>query len=135
MTVAPGATGYSKRSRLDKLGVKSAMRVAVLRLQDAAFLQELRTRTDDIAERRPKRATDMIFFFVSRTKDLERLARLRETIKPNGAIWTLWRKGRPEVKQSDVMSAAKENGLVDIKVASFSEELSALKLVIPVAMR
>ena len=128
-------SGYSKRSRLDKLGVKPAMRVAVLRLQDAEFLRELRTRTADIAEQRPKRATDMIFFFASRTKDLDRLARLRDAIKPNGAIWTLWRKGRPEVKQSDVMSAAKNNGLVDIKVASFSEELSALKLVIPVAMR
>jgi hypothetical protein len=127
--------GYSQRSRLDKLGVKEGMRVAALRLDDTQFLQELSRRTDDIVQRRPRKDTDLIFLLAMGPQDLRRLSRLRSTIKPNGAIWVLWRKGRLELKQQDVMAAAKASGLVDIKVASFSEELSALKLVIPVAAR
>lgn len=128
-------SGYSRRSRLDKLGVKPGMRVAVLRLKDAAFARELRRRTHDIAERRPRSKTDVIFFLAATPKELDRLARLRSAIRKSGAIWVLWQKGRPALKQSHVMAAAKVAGLVDIKVASFSDELSALKLVIPVADR
>ena len=41
--------GYSKRSRLDKLGVKDGMRIALLGVEDPTILRELRTRTKDIA--------------------------------------------------------------------------------------
>ena len=54
---------------------------------------------------------------------------------PAGAIWVVWPKGRKELREDDVRNAAKAQGLVDIKVMSFSETLSALKLVIPVAER
>jgi len=50
-------------------------------------------------------------------------------------LWKKGKKGPNDVKESDVMAAAKTHGLVDVKVASFSDELSALKLVIPVALR
>jgi hypothetical protein len=111
------------------------MRVAVVGIRDPVFLTQLGTRTGDIASDRPRRNTDMVFFLATRVADLRRLERFRATIKSNGAIWVLWRKGRPELKQGDVMAAAKTRGLVDIKVASFSDELSALKLVIPLAAR
>lgn len=128
-------SGYSQRSRLDKLGVKAAMRVAVLRPRDAEFLAELGSRTDDTVTRQPRKQTEMVFHLVERTTQLHRLKTLRSSIRQNGAIWVLWRKGRHEVKQQDVMAAAKAHGLVDIKVASFSDELSALQLVIPLAAR
>ena len=128
-------SGYSHRRRLDKLGVKPGMRVALLGMRDAVFLAELDTRTDDIATQRPRKHSDVVFLLVDRAAALERLARLRSSIRQNGAIWVLWRKGRAGVKQGDVMAAAKAHGLVDIKVASFSNELSALKLVIPLAAR
>jgi hypothetical protein len=47
----------------------------------------------------------------------------------------LWPKGRKELREDDVRAAAKAQGLVDVKVMSFSATLSALKLVIPVALR
>ena len=46
----------------------------------------------------------------------------------------LAQKGRDEVVVYN-RNAAKAQGLVDVKVMSFSETLSALKLVIPVAER
>lgn len=56
-------------------------------------------------------------------------------LKRNGAIWVLWPKGQKRIKQSHVMAASKQAGLVDVKIVSFSERLSGLKLMIPVARR
>lgn len=131
----PPRVGYSQRSRLDKLGVKPGMRVALIGLDDAAFRRELRTRTADIAEGRPTKDTDMILFAVDGPAPLERLAALQRALKPNGAIWVVWPKGQPHIKEDMIRGAALANGLVDIKVMAFSETLSGLKLVIPLAKR
>lgn len=79
--------------------------------------------------------TDMIFLRVHKKDELKRLVTLEKSMQRSGAIWVLWAKGQPELKAGDVRKAALESGLVDIKVAAFSEELSGLKLVIPVVRR
>jgi hypothetical protein len=127
--------GYSKRPRLDKLGVKPDARVAVLKLDDPHFRRELERRTTDLVFTRPRNDSDIIIFNVLEKRELTRLSGLKAKLKSNGAIWVLWRKGRRELKESDVRSAALDVGLVDVKVAAFSDVLSALKLVIPVAQR
>jgi hypothetical protein len=134
---APGApaVGYSKRSRLDKLDVKPGMRVAVLDLDDAAFRKELRQRTDAVAEGRAGKDTEMIVFAVDRPGPLERLSALRRSIRRDGTIWVLWPKGQAHIKEDMIRAAAIQQGLVDVKVIAFSEALSGLKLVIPVAQR
>lgn len=131
----PATVGYSKRSRLDKLGVKPGMRVALVGLDDPAFLRELATRTRDVVRGRPRAGTGMILFRVTRRPQLARLATLERGLAPDGAIWAVWAKGRPELKGDDVRRAAIAHGLVDVKVMAFSETLSALKLVIPLARR
>lgn len=134
MTPAP-QVGYSKRSRLDKLGIKPGARVALVGLDDAAIRRELRTRTTDVAEGRPRKDTDMILFAVDGLKPLARLKTLQGSIKRNGAIWVVWPKGQTHIKEDMIRGAALAQGLVDIKVIAFSETLSGLKLVIPVAKR
>jgi len=123
---------------LEKLGIKSECTVSVVGLDDAAFLKDLRERVAAISDGKAKPQSDFIIVKMAGRKDLDRLKTLRRSLKSNGAIWVLWRKGLKgpnDVKESDVMAAAKAHGLVDVKVASFSDELSALKLVIPVALR
>ena len=127
--------GYSKRSRLDKLGVKPAMRVAVLGVAERDFLPELKQRTRDIATSRPRADTAMIFLAVEDAAPLKRLATLQRSIRRDGAIWVLWPKGQKHITEDMVRGAALAHGLVDIKVVAFSERLSGLKLVIPVARR
>jgi hypothetical protein len=56
-------------------------------------------------------------------------------LKRDGSIWVVWPKGRQELKENDIIVAAKDAGLVDVKVIKFSETHSALKLVIPLARR
>ncbi len=132
---ASPAAGYSKRSRLDKLGVRPGMRVALVGLDDPAFLRELRERTADIAAGRPRRDTAMILFAVDRPAPLRRLATLQRALRRDGAIWVVWPKGRDGIKEGMIRAAALAHGLVDVKVMAFSETLSGLKLVIPLARR
>jgi hypothetical protein len=122
-------------SLLDKLGVKAGLRVAVLGLDDDGFVRDLRQRTDDVTVGRARRDSDLVFVAMSDRKHLPRLAKLRETIRPAGAIWVVWPKGRKEFREGDVRDFGTSAGLVDVKVARFSEALSALKMMIPRALR
>jgi hypothetical protein len=50
-------------------------------------------------------------------------------------IWAIWPKGQKHIKEDMIRAAALEQDLVDVKVIAFSEALSGLKLVIPLARR
>jgi hypothetical protein len=123
------------RSRLDKLGVKPGARVAVVGIEDEVFLKELRERTGDVASGRPRKDSDLVLVFMNERAQLAKLASLRKSIKPEGAIWVVWPKGRKEFREDDVRAAGPDLGLVDVKVMAFSDSLSGLKMVIPVAQR
>jgi len=123
------------RGRLDKLGIKPGMRVAVLGIEDPDFRAELRERTDDVAVGKPKKDTDIVIVALSDRKDLPRLEALKRTLKKNGAIWVVWPKGRKEFREDDVRAYGPLAHLVDVKVMSFSDTLSGLKMVIPVKER
>jgi hypothetical protein len=124
------------RSRLEKLGVKETFVVSVIDVDDDSFLRELEGQAATIATGpRPRKSSDLIIFGATAKKALDKLTALRGSIVPAGAIWVVWPKGRKELREDDVRNAAIAQGLVDVKVMSFSETLSALKLVIPVASR
>ncbi len=132
----PRAGQPASKPLLDKLGVKPGARVSVLGPQDDSFLSQLRTRTGEVSIGPPKRGSDLIFVFVARREELDaRVAPLRGYLKPAGAIWVIRPKGTPDIKELDVIEAGKRAGLVDNKIASFSEGLSAMRLVIPIALR
>jgi hypothetical protein len=123
------------RGRLDKLGIKSGMRVAVIGVADAGFRQELAERTDDVTAGEAPKDTDVVVVGMSARRDLAKLRGLRSSIKKNGAIWVVWPKGRKEFREDDIRAHGLAIGLVDVKVVSFSDTLSGLKMVIPVKER
>jgi hypothetical protein len=123
---------------LDKLGVRPGMRVAIVGPvdPDGSFMAQLADRTSDITEGRPKPDTDLVFLAADTHAELVELAALRGRIRPAGAIWVVSRKGRAAtLRDVEVMAAAKDAGLVDNKVVSFSATHTSLRLVIPVALR
>jgi hypothetical protein len=123
------------RSLMDKLGVKPGMRVAVQGVDDAQFLLQLGERIDGVAKRAGQ-GLDMIFFGCEDVDSLVRLAALKRTLKSDGAIWVVHRKGRDAtLKDVDVFAAAKRAGLVDNKVVAFSATHTAERLVIPLKDR
>jgi len=119
----------STRPLIDKLGVKERMRVAVLGLDDSAFVDLLRTRTGDVYVGRRRIGLDQMFVLFERREELVRLRTHKDFIEKDGAIWALWPKGSKAINENDVRDAALDVGLVDVKVVSFSPELSALKLI------
>jgi hypothetical protein len=135
------AEAWAKRiknppGRLDKLGVKPGMKVSLIGEVESAFVAELRGREADVSAGRPRAGSDLIFFAAEREADLARLAILKKSLQPAGAVWVLRRKGASAtVTESAVMAAGKAAGLVDTKVVAFSETHTAERLVIPVAAR
>ncbi|MFY9270719.1 MAG: DUF3052 family protein [Candidatus Manganitrophaceae bacterium] len=124
------------KSLIDKLGVKPNARVAVLGVTDPDFRKALQEKTADLSEGKPKKESDFIFLAADDPQTLKELARLKGFLKPNGAIWVVSLKGKQaRIKDVDVMAAAREAGLVDNKVAGFSETHTALKFVIPTEKR
>ena len=84
----------------------------------------------------PAAGSDLVFFVAERPADLERLKALREVIKEDGAVWVLRRKGAGRsLSDVDVIDASAAAGLVDNKIAAFSEELAAMRLVVRIVDR
>lgn len=126
---------------LDKLGVRPGMRIAIVGDLDAddegpAFRRQLADRTSDVIDGPPEPETDLVFLLADSTAELDILDDLRRRIRPAGAIWVVWRKGKAAtLRDVEVIAAGKEHGLVDNKVVSFSATRTAFRLVIPVALR
>ncbi len=120
---------------LDKLGVKPGARVCVIGVDDAVFLSQLQAATDRIAQK-AQRGEDLIFYAADSRAALTSLTRLKGSLTPDGAIWVVSLKGKlARIKDTDVMAAARDAGLVATKVVGFSETQTALKLMIPKAKR
>ena len=125
----------STRSRVEKLGIKKGSDVLLLGIEDdTVFVKELRgagaaMRTAGTAQ------ADMIFALFRHRDDLRRLPPLVRRMKAEGVLWTLRPKGSKDVTESEMMRAGQAAGLVDVKVVSFSDVLTAEKFVVPVAKR
>ena len=126
---------YRRKPRLEKLGIKPHSRVAAIAIDDEGFLAELKAAVASLSVGRAVKDCDAIFYGVTKEAHLPRLAKLKHSLKSNGAIWVIRPKGRPEISEASVMEGGKLAGLVDVKVVGFSETHTAEKFVIPVANR
>ena len=121
-------------SRLDKLGVKADQFVIVHGLDDEEFERELKARGVRLSARLSGEA-DIIFYGAESRPALNKLQALQKNLKRDGAIWVVRPKGVEAITETDVMKAGKAAGLVDVKVARFSDTHTAEKFVIPVKDR
>jgi len=140
LDLGPAAEKWAEKirnppSRLQKIGVKPEWVASVLGVDDNAFLRELEDAAAKVSVGRALKNSDAIFVGATKTAQLERLKTLKASLKPNGALWVIRPKGRPEISESSVMAAGKAAGLVDVKVVSFSPTHTAEKFVIPLAKR
>jgi len=123
------------KSLMDKLGVKPGMQAAVMGIDDPAFFTQLAGRASRITRGRVSRDAGVIFFEVGRKQELRRLTSFASALRPDGAIWVVALRGSTDVRESEVLSAGKSAGLVDVKVVRFSDTHTAHKFVIPLAER
>ena len=112
------------------------MRVALIDIDDETIRPLLADRTADVTEGWPEPDTDVVLLGADSIAQLAPCRDLATRIRPNGAIWVVSRKGKAAtLRDIEVIDAAKAARLVDNKVASFSATHTALRLVIPVALR
>jgi hypothetical protein len=116
------------KGRLEKLGVKLGLRIAMLNLDDADFVAELDAGgvvlSDDLT------GLDLLFYGADSPAELASIGDLAPRLAERGALWAVSLKGRlARIRDVEVMAAGKAHGLVDIKVCAFSETRTALKLV------
>src|SRR5262249_16691837 len=122
------------RGRLEKLGVKTGMAVMLVGDFEPEFPAEIAAAgvSAPVAEA----PIDLVFFAADDFPDLACLPDLRRLLAPAGAIWVVSPTGKgAALKDTDVMAAARECGLVDTKVVAFSPTHTALRLSIPKASR
>jgi hypothetical protein len=127
-------TGYSKRSLLEKLGIKEGFKI---------FLADPPHNYDATLGQLPKNVAvagrldgplDLIQCFVKRRRDLEgRIPALKRRLRPNGMLWISWPKGSSGIKtdlnENIVREIGLKNGLVDVKVCAVDDNWSGLKFV------
>ena len=118
------------RTLLEKLGVKPGQRISLVDLPDHEVRELLHGGGIEFAEGLEP-DSDVILFGVESAEALERLTELSRSLKRDGAIWVVAPKGGREPREAVVLEAGKRSGLVDVKVARFSDTHTAHKLVLP----
>jgi len=126
----PSADQVSARPLLDKLGVRPGSRVAIVNLDAVGFVRQLKERTKDVVAGKPREKVDLVFMGAENAGDLRRLDEVKSWIEPNGAIWVVRLKGgRGPLRDTNLIDAGLAAGLVDNKIASFSETQGAMRFV------
>jgi hypothetical protein len=126
----PNPDVYSTRPLLDKLGVKPSSKIAIVNLENPGFVKLLRARTADIVAGKPRSKCDIVFMGADTPAELRKLDEVKSWIEPDGAIWVVRLKGgRGSLSDTDLIAAGLAAGLVDNKIASFSETHGAMRFV------
>ena len=124
--------GYSKRSLVDKLGIKPSYRVYIGNAPAGydKTLGELPLKAT--ATKSLKGPCDFIQFFTTEKSVLDTtFPKLKKNLDVAGTLWFSWPKGASKVKtdlnENVVREIGLRNGLVDVKVCAVDEVWSGLK--------
>jgi len=128
------AAGYSKRSLVEKLGIKAGAKMIVLNPPPnyAETLGTLPPNTTVVDKLESQ--LDFIQFFTKESAELEKRFRaLKKALAPDGMLWISWPKGAAKVQTDLNENIVREIGLyhqlVDVKVCAIDEIWSGLKFV------
>jgi len=122
------------KSRLEKLGIKEGLQIAVVGRLDGEFARELETEQVEVGEKIAK-DTEIVFFAAETKTELGLLPKIAKQIKGAAALWIVYPKGLKTITESDVLAAGRATGLKDVKVVGFSPTHTALKFVVSIANR
>lgn len=132
--------GYSSKNLIDKLGVKTGARAIIMRAPKG-YTDEL-----DGFEERANVVTrlggrfDFIQYFATSVEQLGAvMPNLAGHLEPGGMLWVTWAKRTSPLHTGLTDSIVRElglkAGLVDVKVASITDDWSGLKFVYRLADR
>lgn len=125
--------GYSKRSLIDKLGLKPGFKICLLNTP-AGYDQTLGELPPVTPVESLAGPLDFIHFFTREQAELEhRFPQLKEALAQTGMLWISWPKKAAKMEtdldENIIRELGLAHGLVDIKVAAIDETWSGLKFV------
>lgn len=123
------------KSRIEKLGVKAGAKVSVLGNLDAEFLREIGDLTKSITKGKAATDSEHIFFAADSKQDFPALSKVAKSVSGATALWIVYPKGQKHITENDVLAAGRKSALKDVKVVAFSPTHTALKFVVPLALR
>jgi hypothetical protein len=126
--------GYSKKSLIEKLGIKPGFQLLILHAPEQYDLT-LGPMPPNV-NNNPDLDTplDFIQFFTKSNLELSlEFPGLKKRLKPDGMLWISWPKGSSSLKtdlnENLVREIGLKNGLVDVKISAIDEDWSGLKFV------
>ena len=131
----PARDAPSSKPLHQRLGVRPGSRVAAVGPVERGVLDEVRAAGAVVDRGRSSTGLDIVLFAVREPAELDGLAALRLRLAPAGGVWVITPRGRRDLRDVEVIAAARSAGLVDNKVLRFSDTDTALRLVIPRADR
>jgi hypothetical protein len=119
------------KSLIEKLGLKSGETAAILGPLSAEFFEDLTRSGVKATKGKVADSAPWIFLAAELTADLSQLKAIRNSMGSTAGVWIIYPKHVKTITENDVRGAGLKAGLVDVKVASFSETHTALKFVLP----
>jgi len=123
------------KSLMEKMGVKPGLQVAIVGRFETSFKTEVMNALGVKPGVKPIPGCDLVFFLMSHENDPGQLRELIPAIEPDGAIWAVYPRGRKDLSEDTIRSAARGMGLVDVKIVRVSDTHGSVRLVIPKAAR
>jgi hypothetical protein len=126
--------GYSKRSLIDKLGIKPNSDISIVHAPVGYDVTLGPLPAGVRTQSMPKGDIDFIQAFYTESKVLAReFPKLKKALKPNGMLWISWPKKAAKMitnlTEDHVRNSGLQHGLVDIKVCAVDDVWSGLKFV------
>jgi hypothetical protein len=123
------------KALVDKLGVGEGKKVVVVGKLDEWIKADVAASGAKVAKSARGKDFDVAFLAVKKKADLDKIASTRELIHDTGGIWIVYPKGSEDPRERDVLIAGRTLGLVDNKQVKVDDALTAVRFVIPVALR
>jgi hypothetical protein len=124
--------GYSKRSLVEKLGIKSGHKV-YLGNPPAGYNKTLGRLPEKVSQLKSLQGPcDFIQFFTKEKAELESaFPKLKQHLAMDGTLWISWPKGASKIKtdvnENIVREIGLRTGLVDVKICAVDDVWSGLK--------
>lgn len=132
--------GYSKRSLVDKLGVKAGWKISLLNFPKDYYKTLGKLPDGIILDGTITDTYNFIQYFVTEKQELESIfPALKKHLDKAGLLWISWPKAlRPaqgkealktDLNENIIREIGLKNGLVDVKVCAIDDDWSGLKFV------
>ena len=117
------------KSLIEKLGPKAGDVVVIVGNFEADFLRDVK-KVGAVIEEKVSASTQWIFLAAEEREDLKKVAGIAKAMRGAAGLWIVYAKGKKELTENDVRGEGLKAGLVDVKVARFSETKTGLKFVV-----